>query len=112
MTNTYFKSGSWNVHCDVCGFKFKSDQIKKRWDGLMVCEADWEMDHPQKYLRVGEDRQSVPFVRKQNDDTFQQICYIWGSSCYADLGEADCMLADNDTYTYQFLLDTKTASLG
>lgn len=112
MTGTYFKPGAWNVHCDVCGFKYKSDQIKKRWDGLMVCPQDWEMDHPQKYLRVTEDRQTVPFVRKQNDDTFELVCYLWDISCYADIAAADCSKADNTQYTYSFLYNLKNEVSG
>lgn len=107
-----FTPGQWWIHCDVCGFKFKSDQIKKRWDGLMVCENDFEHDHPQKFLRVREDKQSVPFVRKQADDVFTTVCYIWGSSGYADLATADCGRADNNTYSYDFLYLTKNASSG
>lgn len=109
MTGVFYKKGSWNVHCDVCGFKFKSDEIRKRWDGLMVCDADFEHDHPQKFLRVKEDKQTVPFVREQADDTFLNICYLWELSAYADLASADCAKADNTTYTYLFLNSTKTA---
>lgn len=105
MTGVFYKPGSWNVHCDVCGFKFKSDQIKKRWDGLMVCENDYEHDHPQKYLRVHEDKQSVPFVRKQNDDTFvAQQCDVWSSSPMADFGVADCAYVGGNT-SIPFLID-------
>jgi hypothetical protein len=106
----YFLDGAHNVHCDVCGFKFKSTDIKKRWDGLMVCVEDWEMDHPQKFLRVPEDRQTVPYVRKQNDDTFLTICYIWARSAYADMGTADCMIVGNTVQTYSFLLSLRDAT--
>lgn len=112
MTGVFYKPGSWNVHCDVCGFKFKSDQVMKRWDGLMVCENDFEHDHPQKFLRVREDRQSVPFVRKQADDTYTLVCYLWDSSGYADLAAADCAKTDNTTQTYSFLSTLKNASSG
>ena len=98
MTGVFYKPGSWNVHCDVCGFKFKSDQVMKRWDGLMVCENDFEHDHPQKFLRVREDRQSVPFVRKQADDTFiADTCDFWGASPMADYAVADCAYVGGNT---------------
>lgn len=112
MSNTYYKPGDWNAHCDVCGFRFKASQMRKRWDGLMVCSEDFELDHPQKYIRVTERSPSVPWVRKQTDDTFLQACYLYAQGSYADLAEADCATADNTTFTYQFLLDLKTASLG
>lgn len=112
MTAWFYKPGSWNVHCDVCSFKFKAEDIRKRWDGLMVCDKDWEPDHPQKYLRVAEDRQTVPFVRKQNDDTFENVCYLWTQSAYADLGTADCAKADNTSFTYTFLYNLKNETAG
>lgn len=109
MTGVYYKKGSWNVHCDVCGFKFKSDEIRKRWDGLMVCDSDFEVDHPQKFLRVKEDKQTVPFVRKQADDTYRTVCYLWEVSSYADLASADCATVDNLTFSYSFLYSLKSA---
>jgi hypothetical protein len=55
--------GNWNVLCDSCGRKFKADQVKQRWDGLMVCPEDWEHRHPQDLLRVQKEKISVPFSR-------------------------------------------------
>lgn len=107
MIGDYYKAGSWNVHCDVCGFKFKSHEVKKRWDGLIVCSADFEHDHPQKFIKVREDSQNVPFVRKQNDDTFLTVCYLWERSAFADLASADCALADNASLSYSFLYELK-----
>lgn len=106
-SKSWYKKGSWNVHCDVCGFKFKSDEVRKRWDGLMVCDADFELDHPQKFLRVREDKQTVPFVRKLSDNTFRQICYLWATSGYADLAEADCAKASNNSLSYSYLYNLK-----
>lgn len=104
-----YKPGRWNAICDVCGFKFKSDEIKKRWDGLRVCSADFELDHPQKYLRVQEDRSSVPWIRKRPADVFVEFCYIWGSSAFAGLAEAGCSRAGDDVPTYPVLLELKGA---
>jgi hypothetical protein len=98
MSNTYFKAGSWNAHCDVCGFRFKAYQLKKRWDGLMTCEKDFEQDHPQKYLRVSERSPAVPWVRKQSDDTLiGPACDFWTSSPMADFGVADCAYVGGNT---------------
>lgn len=100
----YYKPGCWNVICDTCGFEFKSDEMKRRWDGLMVCKDDYELDHPQKYLRVRETGQAVPWVRSEPTDQFIEICTIITSSGYAGLGTAGCMRAGNTTYTVPFLL--------
>ena len=109
---TYYSSGHWNALCDVCGFKFKSHELKKRWDGLMVCTADYEQDHPQKFLRVREDPQAVPWTRPRPDDLdVSPTCYIWQQSAYADLAGADCAQADNLTnFSYRDLYYMKHGS--
>jgi hypothetical protein len=109
MPANYFKDGGWNVICDVCGFKFKNHQLKKRWDGLMVCKEDYELDHPQKYLRVHETGEAVPWVREEPAPVFQTVCYIYAIPAYADLAEADCAQADKATPSYSFLLALKLA---
>lgn len=46
--NTYVH-GEWNAICDVCGFKFKSSDLREQWNGdikLMVCKDDYESRHP------------------------------------------------------------------
>ena len=60
--NTLY-NGQWNVICDVCGFKFKSNDIHDRWDGLQVCRDDWEARHPMDFQRGFKDDQSVPYTR-------------------------------------------------
>ena len=60
----------------------------------MVCSNDFEQDHPQKYLRVTERAPSVPFVRKQSDDTFIFVCTAAGATSFADVATADCARAD------------------
>jgi hypothetical protein len=64
---TYYKAGSYNTVCDVCGFRFKADKLRKRWDGLMTCSKDWEPRHPQDFLRGVPDKQSVPWTRPEID---------------------------------------------
>ena len=53
-------AGAHKFICDVCGFEYLSTEKRRRWDGLIVCPEDYEQDHPQKYLRVQSDGQSVP----------------------------------------------------
>ncbi len=91
---TYYKSGSFNAICDVCGFKFKSNEIQKRWDGLMVCSKDFEHDHPQKYLRVHERSQGLPWSRPRPEDVFVVVCTAAGATAFADIATADCARAD------------------
>ena len=55
--------GDWNAICDVCGFKFKSCDLKERWDGVMVCKEDWEPRHPSDYFEGTADDQSISWAR-------------------------------------------------
>lgn len=66
----YYKPGSWNVVCDVCGFHFKAEQLKKRWDGLMVCDKDFEFRNPQDFIRIPKEHIAPPWSRPEPDDTF------------------------------------------
>lgn len=66
----YYADGQWNVICDQCGFKCKSKDIKKQWDGLEVCKRCWEPRQPQDFVRGVMDRQQVPFTRPDVDPTF------------------------------------------
>lgn len=99
--------GTWAVYCDVCGFRFPSDKLRKRWDGVMACEKDWETRHPQTLIKVRGER-AVPTYTRNNPVVFLQTCDIITSSCYADLATADCAKADNTTYTYEFLRGLST----
>lgn len=107
MPANHYVAGQWNVICDSCGFKKKSGQVRKRWDGLIVCaDTCYEVDHPQKYLRVRETGVAVPFIR-EDTNVFGHVCWIYEISAYADLASADCAKADNTNFTYVFLLGLK-----
>jgi hypothetical protein len=63
----YLKVGDWNAFCDVCGFKYKASELRKRWDGMMVCADDLEPRHPQDYLKAVQEKPAPPFSRPRND---------------------------------------------
>lgn len=64
----HYKRGTWNAVCDRCGLVFKSDQLRKTWDGLYVCHDDWEPRHPQDFVKGVKDDQSVPWTRTEGAD--------------------------------------------
>lgn len=66
----FLKLGEWNAICDVCGRKFKSSQLKRRWDGFRVCKDDWEKRHEQDFLRGRPDNPSVAWARPEQADKF------------------------------------------
>lgn len=58
----YIAGDFWRI-CEECGFKKRSSETFKRWDGLWVCEADYEPRHPQDFVRGRKDRIVVPEPR-------------------------------------------------
>jgi hypothetical protein len=96
MSGNYLKLGDYNAICDVCGFKFKASELKKRWDNVMVCPVDYEPRHPQLYIHVSPDSSNVPWVRPEPADLFIDPvqCSLEGNQATADIGVADCMRAD------------------
>lgn len=71
MSRNWYKSGEWNVVCMVCNRKIKSGSALKRWDGLIVCEDDYENRHPMDFLRARQERISVPFT---SDTSYDEFC--------------------------------------
>lgn len=62
---TTHRTGSYNYNtlCDVCGFKFKASELQMRWDGFMVCAADWEPRNILDFYRTRNDAHRLPFTR-------------------------------------------------
>lgn len=60
--------GSYNAICPVCGWKYKASELKRRWDGLMVCPTDWETRHPMDFFRTIPDQKALPFVLPDFED--------------------------------------------
>lgn len=83
--------GQWNAVCDRCGFWFKSSELKKDWQGLMVCEKDFEMRNPQDFIRVPTEHIAPPWTRPVPQDTFIFVCDLWSQQDRADYGQAGCM---------------------
>lgn len=107
MQGDWYKAGDYNAICDICGFRFKASQLKKNWKNEYVCEADFELRHPQEFIRVRPEKIAVPWSRPEGEDDFLFICYIWARSAYADLGEADCMQADFTPFPFTQLWEMK-----
>jgi hypothetical protein len=68
--NNYLKLGEWNAVCGVCGFKFKASQLRERWDGLRVCEHDFETRHPLDFIKAPRETVSVPWTSQEPTDSF------------------------------------------
>lgn len=68
--DNHYVPGDNYVICDVCGFKCRASETRKRWDGLRVCKADYESRHPQDGVRGRRDRQRVENARPEAPDQF------------------------------------------
>lgn len=65
-----YDKGDWIALCDVCGRKYKASNLKKRWDGLMCCDHDWEIRQPQDFVRGIADTQIAPWLRSEPANSF------------------------------------------
>lgn len=107
MPKPFLKWGDWNAACDVCGFRFKSSEMKKRWDGLMVCEQDYELRNPQDFIRIKGDNPSVPWARPEADAFVGPTCFVWSQSAFPNLAESGCMQAGRGTPSSAILWSLK-----
>ena len=65
-----YKPGDHLAICDRCGFTLWASEMKKTWDGLLVCPEDWEPRHPQDFVRGKDDKQSVTDPNPYPEDVF------------------------------------------
>ncbi len=75
VSRNYYKSGQWNLICDVCSIKYKAKKAKQRWDGFIVCPNCYEQRHPQDFVRTKQDKISVPFSRPIPQEIFVVVPY-------------------------------------
>lgn len=93
-TADYLDLGQWNTICDRCGKKYKANELRKEWDGLMVCWRCYEIRQPQDYVRSVPDKQAPPWTRPDSDQFESPFCDLQGISSVADFATADCWVAD------------------
>jgi hypothetical protein len=67
-----YDRGDWASICDSCGRKLKASELRQRWDGLKVCQDDWEPRQPQDFVRGVADYQAPPWTRPEPSDLFIQ----------------------------------------
>jgi len=108
------KVGAWNAICDVCGFKFKNIDLRKRWDGLMVCRDDWEPRHPSDFQGQVDytDNPSVPWTRPDSNANTSATA-VDGTAIETDnltdtVGDADKVLRVDGTPRMNSVQDWNT----
>lgn len=76
MKKTYYKMGTYNAICEVCGFQYKADEMVVRYDGLMVCHADNEAKHPLEFSKAPREHQPVAMPSPEPDPVFIDVNYL------------------------------------
>lgn len=98
MSKNFFKSGDWNITCDVCGKKIKASESKHRWDGFIVCSDDFETRHSLDFIRTRSDKILVPFTRPRGEDIFVSTPWADNSPDYEwDMWAAEYCSIDEQT---------------
>jgi hypothetical protein len=79
----YANDGTYLVCCPVCGFNKYSDEMRRRWDGVMVCSEDWEPRHPIEFFRAKEEKNDLPFTLPEGTSAETD------TSAWVGIGETD-----------------------
>jgi len=83
---SFFSPGEWNVQCFRCGFKYKSSEVRRQWQGYWVCNRCWEPRLPQVFVRAVPDNPSVPFAQPES------VVYVGPNFPYGLLTEDDAQI--------------------
>lgn len=75
VVRPYWRSGQYNAICDVCGQRFKSGELKQRWDNLMVCSQDYEPRHPMDFFRPPEETARPFWTRSDLPSNIPSVAY-------------------------------------
>lgn len=65
MVKGFFVSGDWNAVCFRCGAKKKASELRRQWQGYMVCPEHWEPRHPQDFVKSVPDNPGVPWSQPE-----------------------------------------------
>lgn len=65
-----FKMGQYNCVCDRCGLEFKSSELIKDWQGLMVDQKCYEQRHPQDLIKIKPEKAIPEWVRPRPIDSY------------------------------------------
>jgi hypothetical protein len=94
----YIPGDEW-VECQSCGLEYRKSQMRRRWDGLIVCQYDWEPRHPQDFVRARKDDMAAKgLINSPSDETFiETVC--GDRTAVAGEAIAGCAIAGRDPST-------------
>lgn len=101
--------GFWAAICDRCGFRYRSDQLKEEWTGLMVCKDCWEPRHQQDLIRPHPGEKPLPWTRPYPTDitSYNTTVDGTGSTTVASL-TVNCSQITEIPYSIQHFNDAST----
>ena len=98
---SYFAPGQWNAACFRCGFKFKSSELRKTWQGFWACDRCWEPRQPQDFVRGVKDDSSVPWAQDDNwtfGGPSALLCTLQGKSAVPGYMTPGCSIPSTPYY--------------
>jgi len=83
--------------CDQCASEYKLSQLRKRFDGAIVCPSCWEPRHPQEHIRPRREPQPPRNVRPDREPVYIQTCPTTGVTATAGYAVVGCSVVGNAT---------------
>lgn len=59
------KIGDYKAVCDRTGFRVYASECRYQWDGIFVRTKNWEIRHPQDFIKAKKDNLTVPVARPE-----------------------------------------------
>ena len=87
----YISGDNWMI-CDVCGAKHRKSQMRLRWDNLWVCPTDFELRHPQDFVKARTDKIVADYPRPRPADVFCDTNICSTVSSIAGIAIAGCAI--------------------
>jgi len=76
----HWQSGNPYAVCDECGLVYRKNELRRRWDGALVCDDDWEIRHPQESVVGIADKIAVVEPRPETFTYQSDFDACYGSS--------------------------------
>ncbi len=92
MSDNGVQLGGRFGYCQVCSRRFFVSRLRKRWDDLWVCPADWEIRNPQEYVRGVPDLLPQYPVLPSPGVEYSTYCTVQGRSAIPGFSVPGCMI--------------------
>lgn len=88
-SKNYFIHGAHNFICDKCGFKKKSTEKRKDWEGLVVCRDCWDPEPArERPTKFRQEQRPIIDARPETSDIHTTDTVLWNND-YTLWGDFD-----------------------